>query len=366
MNQTVSRRAKSKLCYFTGTNRGGKDNRMIQHMIRSARAVGVPEDFYVFSPEPVAEAMQSILIKQGYPWKFHMAKLEFLRRLASETDYDYFAWLDSDNWFTRDPGDLANLIRGNPLWVCMEEDVLHPKRRQTDWYGIPYPVLVDIFRREGATCNQVWSSNGGFWIVRREAINVVVDRAFDFFHRMHAAGWKNTPDELVLAMLGQTMVDNPHLNTLKATQDIWACDWIGRFRGTVPGGQPWLYADWLTGEEWKINPAIVHAMRSKDAMSGTVARKTQVRPHREPVGTKLSDILKECGVGRPGCGSCTEWIGRMNYWGIEGCQKNRQFILDRLRLASKDARWRDWINIAAKGYLSSDALLDEALKRASA
>jgi hypothetical protein len=48
-------------------------------------------------------------------------------------------------------------------------------------------------------------------------------------------------------------------------------------------------------------------------------------------GTNLALLLKKCGIYvNVGCG-CEEWINRMNAWGVEGCYKNRQEIVDRLK-----------------------------------
>ncbi|WP_010588021.1 hypothetical protein [Schlesneria paludicola] len=361
-----SKRPKANFAYFTGTNRGGQDNAIIATMLRSMREAGVKEDLHVFSPEPVAGAIHH-KIKQGYPWKHHMAKLEFLAELTGSS-YDYCVWLDSDNYFTRDPGDLKPLIRENPLWVQMESDATSPKVRQKDWYSLSYPQLVALFREEGVKSPAVWNSNGGFWIVRTSEIVRVVSKAFELYERFHAKGWKNAPDEMVLACIGAMWVDDPYLNTNERTCDIWACDWIGRYRDRIPDGRPWLYEDWLNGSTRTINPAIVHAMRSKTAMAiGRDVSRPQpiIVPPREPVGTKLKDVIEECGLKQPAGCSCNTWVIRMDQWGIDGCEANRPAILEHLADASKKSGWMDMLKVVAHGYLTTNSLLDEAIKRAN-
>ncbi len=96
--------------------------------------------------------------------------------------------------------------------------------------------------------------------------------------------------------------------------------------------------------------------------------KRQVPPVQislEPVGDRLSEILSECGIGDPNCGECKKWIAQMNAWGISGCEQNSASIITRLNSEAKKASWISWAKVAAKGYTSSLALLNEAIKRAS-
>lgn len=81
------------------------------------------------------------------------------------------------------------------------------------------------------------------------------------------------------------------------------------------------------------------------------------------VGTKLHEVLAECGINPPTCGPCKQWVDNMNNWGISGCQEKRPEIIARLDSEAKKASWIQWAKVAAKGYLSSSMLLDEALKR---
>lgn len=84
----------------------------------------------------------------------------------------------------------------------------------------------------------------------------------------------------------------------------------------------------------------------------------------EPVGSILSDILFECGITRKACLPCQDWIAKMNRWGIEGCEHHRAEILERLNEAAGEATWAEWGTVAWGGYGSTNAILNEAIKRA--
>lgn len=363
-------------CYFTGTNRTA-DNPIINTMIKSARAVGVTEEFHVFSPQPVDDSTYTTYhpIWSSQPWRSHMAKLDFLRQLAN-TDYDYCVWLDSDNYFTRHPGDLSNLIRDNKCWVSMEGEITGPNVRHKDWWSMKFAgnEIIDKMRALGCG-DRIWNTNGGMWIVRRDAITEFADKCEQVFQALKP-DHQTVTDEPPLAIACMTMTPDAELNTIEHYGDTWAIDWAGRiFKNRLPDGQPWLYEVWLTGEQHTINPAIVHAMGSKGAMRRAAGGRGPV-PTRtvavsdamsaEPVGKMLSKIFAECGVNRPECSTCQDWVAQMDRWGVEGCQKNRRQILHRLAEASDTASWLDMIRVAAKGYISTAALLDEAIKRASA
>jgi hypothetical protein len=53
------------------------------------------------------------------------------------------------------------------------------------------------------------------------------------------------------------------VHTLRETSDLWGSDWTGEFTHRLPTSSPWELTDYFTGERRLVNPAIVHAMRSK-------------------------------------------------------------------------------------------------------
>ncbi len=255
---------KSRFCYFSAsTSENGST--MIGSMIKSARAAGVTEDFHTFTRTPVDGAGVISHPSDHRPW-YHMRKIEILRDELASLDYDYFVWLDSDTWFTRHPGDLLPLLRQNPVWIQMESEMTSELNRQGDWWGARFVDLFKYFRSKGVKSDKLWNTNGGMFVVRREAITDFSKLAFTFYDELKQR-WKTTEDETPLAIVGHLMVEDPSLNTSKASGWTWCCDWMGRFKDQLPDGKPWLAEDWMTGETRIVNAAIVHAMRSKHLMA---------------------------------------------------------------------------------------------------
>jgi hypothetical protein len=62
------------------------------------------------------------------------------------------------------------------------------------------------------------------------------------------------------------LVGNPYLHTLGHNSDLWASDWTGVFSDRFPDGSAWDFEDYLDGSHVRVNPAIVHCMRSKSAL----------------------------------------------------------------------------------------------------
>lgn len=348
-------REKFNFCYFTATNRH-EDVSIIQTMVNSARKVGVAEDFHVFAPTPIAECVFHPT-PPNYGWRDHLAKLDFARKLV-DSHYDFVVWLDSDNYFVRDPDDLSPFIRQNPLWVMMESDMtITPKTKEDGWYHRKHEEIDALYRQEGLTHSKSWNSNGGMWMIRRENINEIADRVESIYGKWRQGPWPEVNDEGILACLGASLVDDPELNDFERCKNFWACDWVGIWNSRLPDGNDWEYTDWMHGTKQRINPAIVHVMRGKHLMQNAASNSG------EPVGTKLHELLAECGVeSDPNC-SCKAFAGMMDQWGVQGCQQHRKEILTHLVEAS-DGKWLSMMKVAARGFFSCGQLLDEAIKRA--
>ena len=83
----------------------------------------------------------------------------------------------------------------------------------------------------------------------------------------------------------------------------------------------------------------------------------------EPVGDSLRDIIKERGIDRPECHSCTSMRKQMNKWGIVGCNGNRAEILEHLR--KQKTTWGEQWAMGTGGIWSVEGLLNAAMDRAT-
>src|SRR5208282_2993484 len=107
--------------------------------------------------------------------------------------------------------------------------------------------------------------NAGFWIVQRDVINRFCELAFEFWDLATKAGCEFT-EEPPLAYATHMLCGNPYLHTLRQTSDVWASDWTGCYAGRLPDGKPWEFTDYFSEQGFQVNPAIVHAMRSKEIL----------------------------------------------------------------------------------------------------
>lgn len=236
---------------------------MIATAIRSARRVGVQEDFHVWSDVTVDGATTHALgecDKQYYWFKF-----SYLKRFAQRLNYKYFIWIDADSYFVRNPGDLSRLLRNAPLHSFLESDLCLEESYRKEWWDCPLPKYVDLMRRCGVTSNSIFNVNAGFWIVHRSAISTLCRLARYFWSTSNQEGFQFT-EEAPLAYATHMLGGNPYAHTLKVNSQVWASDWTGKFADRLPTASSWLFEDYFTGNRYRVNPCIVHAMRSKDAL----------------------------------------------------------------------------------------------------
>ena len=282
---------KANFAYYTATNQSS-NTRMIEAMIRSARKRGIQEDFHTFTPGNVNGAVNHPW-EAKRPWK-HMQKVEIARDHMASLGYEYVVWLDSDTWFTRHPGDLMPLLRDNAFWIQGESELTAPKLRHGDWWGCPIGRLPGEFRRFGCNQNRLWTTNGGMFIMRSDAIPELSAKAFEVYDYFLKNISRTTEDETPLAFLGHLFVEDPDLNRKELTGSTWFCDWMGRFKDVEPVGGALTAEDWLTGETWPAaNPAIIHAMRAKNWMRlGAIPV-----PAKQAMGTSPKPAASEWRLG---------------------------------------------------------------------
>lgn len=234
---------------------------MLQNLVDTFRGVGMEEDFIAFSDRQIEGAITEIVP----PFKKDLCffKFDFLKKLA-KTDYQYFVFLDADTVFVRKPRVLLSFMQDTPLHAFLEFDLTYVTRRKT-WWGNPLEVYVELMRECGITSEKIYNVNGGFFIIKREAIDIFCGLADDFWQHAVWKGYKLN-DEPLIAYAMQMLCQDPTKHLLENNLDIWASDWLGQFHDRLPDGKKWVFGDYFHDRKFEVNPAIVHALKSKNAL----------------------------------------------------------------------------------------------------
>jgi hypothetical protein len=254
----------NKFCYWTVAD--GSHGKMMETCIASARKVGVTEDFHVWSDKEVTGAIThpcGNFNKHKYLFKFR-----FLLNEVKKLDYDYFIWLDADNIFTRHPGEgtFDFLLRDSKIFVQLENECNSPKVKRKDWWGMDIRYWPQTLRYMGVDSKKIWNTNAGLWIVRKEFIEEFYKKAMEFWSYCYHELNIEFTEEAPLAYVGHVMQTDLEQSSLLNTHQVWACDWTGNYKNRLPDGKEWEFEDYMSGEKRKVNPCIVHAMRSKHAL----------------------------------------------------------------------------------------------------
>jgi hypothetical protein len=253
---------KERYCYWSVTD--GPYSAMMASVVKSARQAGVFTPFHIWSDRPVEEAVHHPVKPFDKTW--YLFKLRFLREEVKKLNFDYFVWLDADTYFVRKPKDLLGALQGSPVHASLESDACAENNTRPDWWGCPLKRYAGLMRARGVKNRAIYNVNAGFWIVHHDVIETFCALADDFWQFCHANGFDFT-EEPPLAYAIHILCGDAGLHTLRNTTDLWASDWTGCFADRLPDGQAWWFVDYFSGEKIPVNPAIVHAMRSKNALA---------------------------------------------------------------------------------------------------
>lgn len=238
---------------------------MMQNLMASIRRSGVEHDMLTFSDEPLdgvvsCERDSSIEMDFKQYWKF-----KYLTKVA-QLDYDLFVFIDSDHHFVRKPPkDFRDIIGGDPWHSFLESPINSPVTRRGDWWGVPNQSMAKLYRDFGVSQGTVYSTNGGFWMCRKHFANHASNVAF-LFRDFQKARNLDLPEEVVVAVLSHMFSMDYSERFHSSYLDVWASEWTGVLNDRVPDGSPWDFQEYMTHAKSSVNPAIVHAMRSKNAL----------------------------------------------------------------------------------------------------
>lgn len=243
----------------------GEYRYMLQSLVQSMRDCNIENDILVYCDEPLHGCKSRAMLKdvnmdQTQYWKF-----DYLVKVA-ELDYDLFVFIDSDHYFVRKPRlDFSEII-GNDLWHSFLESPLNDSStKRGDWWGVKNEAMVNMWKNFGVTQKIMYNTNGGFWICRREFAKHARSVVSNFRQYQGKLGL-NLPEEVPIAVLSHMFAVNYANRFHTNYMDIWASEWTGALKDKIPQGMPWKFVEYMTHKESVVDPAIVHAMRSKNAL----------------------------------------------------------------------------------------------------
>ena len=250
-----------KYCYWSIGD--GRHADMLEAAVYSMKQVGITENIHVWSDRPIANAITHDIEspdKDNYLFKLHI-----LANDVSKLLYDYYVFFDADSWFLRNPGDPTQLCSTGPLHVSLESDCADDGAIRDNWWDVPLDTYVQLMRDKGVRPKAVYNCNAGFFVVHRKAVAHFYRLCMEFWNYANDKGHVFT-EEAPMAYASHMMMGDPYLHTLKNTASIWASDWMGHFEGRIPVDEPWPFYDYMTHKPFTVQPAIVHCMRSKEAL----------------------------------------------------------------------------------------------------
>jgi hypothetical protein len=247
-----------EVCFWSIAD--GDYSLMLQTLVESFRQVGMQEDFHVFSDREIAGAIVHP-IDANFDKSLYAFKFSYLQRFVKELDYRYFIYLDADNYFVRRPPPLLKFMEYSPLHAFFEGDCTAPSLRK-EWHCCPLQKYVEMMRECGVLSERIYTVNAGFFIIKKEIIDVVCGLAMDFWRHCMQNGYVVT-EEPPLAYAMHMLCRDTEQHLLSRFPNIWCSDWTGHYADRLPDGKEWLFSDYLTYETYPVNPAIVHALKGK-------------------------------------------------------------------------------------------------------
>lgn len=254
----------NKFCYWTIS--WGDYDYMAQSLISSAKEIGVEEDFYAFTEKPVSNCFNFRLNSNIENDQLQFFKFKYLKEEMSKLNYEYFIFIDSDHYFVRKPElSIDEIMMGSPWHSFLESSINTPKTKRSDWWEIPNRNFEIIMRKNGVFSTEIRNTNGGFWICHKDFIDTACDLAYSFHEELKRYNYL-VPEEVSIAYLSHLF--SPRIQDRFAERFInyWSTDWTGYFKDRLPVDEEWVNKSYMTYEDLKVKPAIVHAMRSKNML----------------------------------------------------------------------------------------------------
>lgn len=253
-----------KFCYWSIS--WGDYDYMCQSLVNSAINVGIKEDFITFTQKPITNCINYRLDPSIELDRLQFFKFEYLKKQISKLDYEYFIFIDSDHFFVRHPDmQIEEIMRGAPWHSFLESSINSKNTQRPDWWGIPNNLLCSVMRKNGVESEEIRNTNGGFWICHRDFIHRASELAYSFHEDLKKYG-HTVPEEVSIGYLSHLMSPVNSDRFVERFSNYWCTDWTEVFKNVLPIDKEWESTSYMTYKKILVKPAIVHAMRSKNAL----------------------------------------------------------------------------------------------------
>ena len=261
---------RKKFCYWSIGNK--ECALVLRTAVRSARNVGITEDFHVWTDRQIDGAINHYL--DSYEAKhlgesglfFAEFKFKYLKKML-DFDYDYYIFFDADTYFVRKPRNPLTLLRGDPMHIFLQTNLVENQSlNRSGWHYCPLTVLIKAMRDMGVTSKKIYNVNGGFFIIAKEHVTEMVDLVYKFWWHMHDVGYDFT-EEPPLSYAMHMMCKDTEKHLLADNLDFYG-NYVTDFntakgKNKLPGKELWTMGSFFTDEKFLVSPAIVHCVFSK-------------------------------------------------------------------------------------------------------
>lgn len=247
-------------CYWSVAT--GDYGAMFENCVRSARASGVFKEFHVLTDRCLkgCECYDAMECDKGNG----LFKLQYLKVGMSRLAFEYFIWIDADSIFVRNPENITAALGCSPIHVPLEGN-LDKATEECQWKGLSCKLLRQLLL-EGGVSNRAYFSRSAFWIVHREAIDLVFELAFQFFNTANKNGHILQIDA-ALGYAMQMLCGDPERHGISENPELWAT-WDGaEIPQTTPQNSSWEYRSPIEGTIITVCPAIMHLPRLKSLLT---------------------------------------------------------------------------------------------------
>ena len=246
----------------------GEHGKMLRSAVRSMKEHNIEGDIHLWTDRGDIEgATIHHIDTNSFDKKHYLFKLRFLRDRVAKLPYDYYIFFDADSYFVKPlPYDPLILMQGSPVHSFLESYTSNPQNTRFDWWGCWLTKYEELMRECGVNSARIYNVNAGLWIVQRSAVPIFY-KLCDYFWQYCEKRGSIFTEEAPLAYATHMLCGDAEAHTMINFTDFWASDWTGSFANKIPEDIEWEFEDYFTAEKIKVNPAIVHAMRSKKELA---------------------------------------------------------------------------------------------------